>query len=114
MFEILRSGPYAVVVKVVYETMRRLHQRAPHQDPNDGLEPDAPDSPENRAVRVVLREIREAEGCSISQLSDEAASRYTHALSDILDSYSPPMTPERERRALAILEEMREKYGQAA
>lgn len=114
MFEILKAGPYGMVVEVVYEVMRRLYQRAAHQDENDGLDRGAPDSPENRALRVVLREIREAEGCTISQLSDEAARRYTHALSEILGSYSPPMTPERERRGFEILEEMREKYGRAA
>ena len=114
MFGILMKGPYEVVVEVVYQVMRRLDQRAPHQDHNDGLEDDAPDSPVNRAVRTVLHEIREAEGCTVSQLSDEAASRYTHVLSDILSSYTPPMTPERKRRAVAMLEDMRRRYGTQA
>lgn len=114
MFEVLADAPYGVVVEVVYQTMRRLHQRAPHQDANDGLACDAPETPVNRALRAVLRDIRHAEGCTISQLGKEAASRYTNALSDILDTYSPPMTPARRRRGLATLEEMRRRYGRAA
>jgi hypothetical protein len=111
MFENLKDAPYGVVVEAVYQAMRRLHHRAPHQDHNDGLPEDAPDTPKVRALRAVLHEIREAEGKPISQLSDEAASRYTHALSDVLDSFNPPMTPALKRRALATLAEMRRKYG---
>jgi hypothetical protein len=114
MFEFLDQAPYSVVLEAVYQAMRRLYQRAPHQDANDGLAPDAPDTPENWALRSILREIRAVEGKRISELDDEAASRYTHVLSDILESRHAPPTPAMVQRALATLEEMRRKYGRAA
>ncbi|MFL5540464.1 MAG: hypothetical protein ACJ8J0_15850 [Longimicrobiaceae bacterium] len=114
MFEILYEVPLDVAVEVVYQAMRRLNVRAPHQDANDGLPPEAPDTPENQALRSVLREIREAEGRRISELSDEAASRYIRGLSELLDSRYPTPSPEMVARADAILAEMRRKYGRAA
>ncbi|HKP74391.1 MAG TPA: hypothetical protein VJT67_02555 [Longimicrobiaceae bacterium] len=114
MFEFLHDEPKGVVVEAVYQAMRRIYVRAPHQDRNDGLAPGTEETPDTRALRAILREIREAEGVRISQLSDEAASRYTQALADVLKARRPPLTPEDERRALATLEEMRRTYGQAA
>jgi hypothetical protein len=114
MFELLHEVPLGVAVEAVYQAMRRLYVRAPHQDFNDGLEPDAPETPENQALRSILREIRTAEGKRISELSDEAASRYTRILSDTLDSCHPIPSPEVVQRAQATLEEMRRKYGRAA
>ena len=111
MFESLNDQPKSVVANAVYEAMLRLHVRSSHQDPNDGLAPGTEETAKTQALRAILREIREAEGVQISQLSDEAASRYTHALADVLDARRAPLTPEEERRALATLEEMREKYG---
>jgi hypothetical protein len=114
MFEFLNDAPYGVVLEAVYQVMRRLYQRAPHQDFNDGFAPGAKKTPENQAVRSILREIRETEGCRISELSDEAAKRYTRLLSDVLESRSPRPSPADVERALATLEEMRRKYGRAA
>jgi len=111
MFEILNDQPKDVVVEAVYQAMRRLYVRAPHQDRNDGLAAGTKETPETRALRAILREIREAEGVPISRLSDEAARRYTLALSDVLEARRPPLTPEGERQGLALLEEMRQQYG---
>lgn len=114
MFEILHEVSLDVAVEAVYQVRRRLYVRAPHQDFNDGLAPDAPDTPENRALRSILSEIRSAEGKRISELSDEAVSRYFRILNDLLDSRYPTPSPEMVARADAILEEMRRKYGRAA
>ena len=114
MFEVLSEAPLGVVVEVVYQAMRRLNVRAPHQDFNDGLAPDAPDTPENQVLRSVLAEIRATEGKKISELSEETAGRYIRVLSDVADSRRPPLTPEQLQRGLATLEEMRRKYGRAA
>jgi hypothetical protein len=114
VFEILNEAPLDVVVEVVYQAMRRLNVRAPHQDFNDGLAPDAPDTPENLVLRSVLREIRATEGKKISELSKETAGRYIRVLGDLSDSRRPPLTPEQLERGLATLEEMRRKYGRAA
>src|SRR4051812_48498935 len=114
MFEFLKDAPYGVVLEAVYQAMRRLYQRAPHQDFNDGLKPGAQDTPENQALRSILREIRAAGGRRIWELSDQAASRYPHVLSDILESRNAPPSPAMVQRALATLEEMRRKYGRAA
>jgi hypothetical protein len=114
MFEPLHEVPLGVAVEAVYQAMRRLNVRAPHQDFNDGLEPDAPETPENQTLRSILREIREAEEKRISELSDEASGRYIRMLSGILDSRYPTPSPEVVQRAQATLEEMRRKYGRAA
>lgn len=114
MFEALNEVPLDVAHEAVYQVMWRFHHRAPHHDANDNLVPGAPELPHTQTLRTLLREIREAEGCRISQLSDEATSRYSRMLSEMLEARTPPLTPEQERRALEILEEMREKYGRAA
>ena len=114
MFEILDQVPLDVASEAGYQAMWRLHHRAPHHDVNDGLAPGTENSPENQALRVILREMREAEGCRISEISDEAASRYTRALSARLEARRGPLSPEMVQRATATLEEMRRKYGRAA
>jgi hypothetical protein len=114
MFGLLHEIPLDVAAEAVYQAMRRLNVRAPHQDFNDGLEPDAPETPENQALRCILREIREAEGKRISELSVDASGRYIRILSDTLDSRYPTPSPEVVQRAQATLEEMRRKYGRAA
>jgi hypothetical protein len=111
MFEFLNDQPKGVLVESVYQAMRRLYVRAPHQDRNDGLAPGTEETPHTRALRAILREIREVEGVPISQLSAEAARHYTLALSDILQAREPPLTPEQARQGDALLAEMREKYG---
>jgi len=114
MFEVLHEVPLSVAVEAVYQAMRRLNVRAPHQDFNDGFAPDAPDTPASQALRSVLRAIRAAEGKRISELSAEAAGRYIRTLSEIVDSRHPTPSPEQVQRAEATLEEMRRKYGSIA
>ena len=108
MFDVITQVPLNVARGAYYWVLWRFHHRAPHHDLSDDL---PAEDLETQTLRIVLREIREAEGCRISQLSDEATDRYARMLGDIIDARTPPLTPEQIRRADALLRELREKYG---